>query len=186
MSPRILAEQAEREQAENAKAEQLTNAFIELMQRKEQEHREQLATYRDLVLRAADNAGQLSKADLDRLVDITRTLDLSVDQFSADVAAIHRDREHEAAIAAIVEKQIAASRERDAAADEEARLSREWGPVRDEYEARRREHDERISKARQARERSTNAIDRLSLEASKRGDRQSHDRYSHRRVWGPM
>jgi hypothetical protein len=186
MSPRILAEQAERVQAENAKAEQLTNAFIELMQRKEQEHREQLTTYRDLVLRAADNEGQLSKSDLDKLVEVTRTLDLTVEQFSADVAAIHRDREHEAAINAIGDKRVAATREHDAAAEEEARLSREWGPVRDEFELRRREYEERITKARQARERSINAIDRLSLEASKRGDRQSHDRHSHRRVWGPM
>ena len=184
MSPRRI-DQDEVDRVENESAERLTDAFLALMHRKEQEHRDRLATYRELVLRAADNGGQLTSSDLDRLVDITRTLDLSVDQFSDDVAAIHRDREHEAAIAAIVEKQIAASRERDAAADEEARLIREWTPVRDEFETRRREHDERLSKARQTRERSTNAIDRYSLEASKRGDRQSQDRYSHRRVWGP-
>jgi hypothetical protein len=185
MSAQQVQEQAEREQAENARAEELTNAFLALMHRKEAEHRDRLTTYRDLVFRAADNGGQLSQSDLDRLVDVTRTLDLTVDQFSADVAAVNRDREHEAAISAISDKRAAATREHDAAAEEEAWLSRGWGPVREEYETRRREHDERISKVRRDRERSTNAIDRLSLEASKRGDRQSHDRHSHRRVWGP-
>lgn len=186
MSPRILAEQAERDKAENERAEQLTNAFLELVARKDQDRREQLTTYRELVMRAADGGGQLPQSDIERLVNITRTLDLTVDEFSADVAAVHRDREHEAAINEIGDKRIGVTREHDAAKDEEERLSREWAPIRDEYDRRRREHEERITKARQVRERAANAIDRLWLESSKRSERQTYDRHSHRRVWGPM
>ena len=184
MSERRVNEQTERAQAENAAAEQTVNAFLELLARKESERREQAKTYRELVILAADNGGQLSQADIERLVEITSKLDLDVEAFSADVAAVDRDREHEAAINEIGDRRAVATREHDAAAAEEQRLQREWTPIRDEYETRRREHDERITKARQARERAGVAIERLWLESSKRSDRQSMERHNHRRVWG--
>lgn len=185
MSDRRVNEQTERAQAENAAAEQTVNAFLELLARKEAERREQTKTYRELVMLAADNGGQLSQADIERLVQITSKLDLDVEAFSSDVAAVNRDREHEAAINAIGDRRAVATREHDAAAEEEKRLAREWAPICDEYDRRRREHDEQITKARQARERACVVIGRLWLESSKRSDRQSTDRHSHRRVWGP-
>ena len=184
MSPKRAAEQAEREQAENDAAAQLTNAFLELVARKDRERKEQLTTYRELVVRAAENGGQLPQSDIERLVSITRELELSVDEFSADCAAFNRDQEHEAAIAAIVAEQVEVARERDASATLVEQLARDWAPVRDEYETRRREHDDRINRARRALEQATNKLDRLYRDASKRGDRQTYDRSSVSRVWG--
>jgi len=184
MSPKRAAEQAERERAESDAAESLTNAFLELVSRKDRERREQLTTYRTLVVRAADGGGQLPQSDIERLVEIVRELDLSVDEFSADVAAYNRDQEHESAIAAIVAEQVEVARERDASATLVEQLSRDWAPVRDEYETRRREHDDRISRARRALEQATNKLERLYRDASKRGDRQTYDRSTVSRVWG--
>lgn len=184
MSPKRAAEQAEREQQEHDAAESLTNAYLELVARKEAERRGQLTTYRELVLRAAESGGQLPQSDIERLVEITRALGLSVDEFSADVAAFNRDREHEDAIAALVKQQIEVARERDASATLVEQLARDWAPVRDEFESRRRKHDEEITHARRALEQATNKLDRLHRESSKRSDRQVYDRSSFSRVWG--
>jgi hypothetical protein len=195
MSPRrtptpVIEQEQEQEQAKLdaessvVEAERLTDAYLELVQRREQERRESLTRYRELVFRAADNGGQLTRADLDQLVEITHAIGLSVGDFQSDVVAVHRDREHENAIAALVDQQIAAAREYEKITQEQARLSQEFAAIRDEYEGRGRLLDLQVVKLRREAERVENTVSQFSRDAMKRGDRQTYDRSTSERVFG--
>jgi hypothetical protein len=199
MSPRrttaAVIEQEEEEQAardaeaslvdaEQELESRLVNAAMELIQQREQERRERSTAYRELVLRAADNGGQLPQSDIARLVDLVEALKLKVEDFQRDVAAVYRDREYDDQIAAIVDRQIEARREHDQAAEEVEAARREFAPIRDEYEARSREYDKRASEAQRRRDKAAHALDRLSRQSGDISTKQTYARGSAPRVWG--
>jgi hypothetical protein len=200
MSPRrttaavIEQEEADRQATADAEAtlvdaeqeleSRLVNAAMELIAKREQERREHRTKYRELVLRAADNGGQLPQSDIDRLVDLVEAMGLTVEEFQRDVSAVYVDREYDEKIAALVDQQISARREHDAAAEEEQNARREFSPIREAYEAKAREYDQRMTAAKQRRDKAAHAMDRLSRQSSDIGTKQTYARGNAPRIWG--